>query len=147
MAVWRVGSRRLHHRGVTVGCSAPNEVLVSNGAKQSVYQAVLATCRAGDEVIVPAPYWPSYPEIARLAGATPVVAPSAAAEGYALTPAALEAALTPRTRLLILCNPSNPSGCVLSPPQLDALAAVLRRHPRVWVLADEVRQQGRVTAM
>ena len=123
---------------------APDEVLVSNGAKQSVYQAVLATVGPGDEVIVPAPYWPSYPEIVRLAGATPVVVGASAADGYALTPEGLAAALTPRTRLLILCNPSNPSGCVLGAAALDALADVLRSHEhgaRVWVLADEIYER------
>ena len=89
---------------------APDEVVVSNGAKQSIWQAVLAACAPGDEVIIPAPYWVSYPEMAALAGATPVIIDTAADDGFLLTPEALEAALTPRSRMLILCTPSNPTG-------------------------------------
>ncbi|MDX1547702.1 MAG: aminotransferase class I/II-fold pyridoxal phosphate-dependent enzyme, partial [Rhodothermales bacterium] len=114
------------------------QVLCSNGAKQSVALAVLALCRDGDEVLIPAPYWVSYPEMARLAGATPVVVPTAVEDGYRLTPEALEAALTERTRLLILCSPSNPTGSVYPREELEALAAVLRRHDHVYVLSDEI---------
>jgi aspartate/methionine/tyrosine aminotransferase len=121
--------------GLTV-CAA--EVLCSNGAKQSVAQAVLATCAPGDEVLIPAPYWVSYPEMVRLAGATPVALPTTAEAEYKLTPAQLDAALTPRTRLLFLNSPSNPTGAVYSGDELEALAAVLRRHPDVIVVSDEI---------
>ena len=114
------------------------QILCSNGAKQSVALAVLALCRDGDEVLIPAPYWVSYPEMARLAGATPVVVPTTVEDGYRLTPEALEAALTERTRLLILCSPSNPTGSVYPREELEGLAAVLRRHDSVYVLSDEI---------
>ena len=114
------------------------DVLCSNGAKQSVAQAVLAVCGPGDEVLIPTPYWTSYPEQARLAGATPVVVETRPEDGYALRPEALEAALTERTRLLILTSPSNPTGAVLSRDEQEDLAAVLRRHPHVLVVADEI---------
>ena len=117
---------------------APTDIVVSNGAKQSVWQAVLATCSQGDEVIIPAPYWVSYPEMVRLAGATPVVVDTTVEEGFLLTPEKLEAALSPRTRLLILCSPSNPTGATYSRAQLEALARVVATHPRLLVLSDEI---------
>ncbi|KAJ9530043.1 hypothetical protein QJQ45_023324 [Haematococcus lacustris] len=126
---------------------APNEVVVSNGAKQSIWQAVLATCSPGDEVIIPAPYWVSYTEMATLAGAQPVVIPTTPEEGFILSADKLEAHLTPRSRLLILCSPSNPTGAVYSRldsraagqrAALEALADVVRRHPRLLVLSDEI---------
>jgi len=117
-----------------------DQVLVSCGGKQAIYEVMLATCGAGDEVIVPAPYWTSYPDIVALAGATPVILPTAAADGYAPTAASLAALLRPSTRMVILCNPSNPSGAVIPPLELEALAAVLRRpeHAHVLVLSDEI---------
>ena len=117
-------------------CAA--DVLCSNGAKQSVAQAVLAVCGPGDEVLIPAPYWTSYPEQARLAGATPVAVETRPEDGYRLRPEALEAALTARTRLLILTSPSNPTGAVLSRHDQEALAEVLRAHPDVLVVSDEI---------
>ena len=114
------------------------DVLCSNGAKQSVAQAILAVCGPGDEVLIPAPYWTSYPEQARLAGATPVAVETRPGDGYALRPGALEAALTERTRLLVLTSPSNPTGAVLSRDEQEALAEVLRRHPGVLVVSDEI---------
>jgi aspartate/glutamate/aspartate-prephenate aminotransferase len=117
---------------------APGEVVVSNGAKQAIWQALLATCAEGDEVVIPAPFWVSYPEMARLAGATPVILDTTAADGFLLSPAKLAAALTPRSRLLILCSPSNPSGAVYPPAALAALAAVVAAHPRLLVLSDEI---------
>ena len=123
---------------------APDEIVVGNGAKQAVYQAIMATCRPGDEVIIPAPYWTSYPEIVKLAGATPVVVETRREEGYLLTPQALGAAISPRTRLLVFCNPSNPTGAVHGRAAMEALAAVLLRHAhggRVWVLADEIYER------
>ena len=117
-------------------CAA--EIVCSNGAKQSVAQALLAICRPGDEVIVPAPYWVSYPEMARLAGAEPVAAAATAEADYKLTPEQLEAAMSERTRALILNSPSNPTGAVYTPDELEALAAVLRRHEHVAVVSDEI---------
>ncbi|CAM9944576.1 unnamed protein product, partial [Phaeothamnion confervicola] len=93
---------------------APSEIIISNGAKQSVYQAVLTVVRPGDEVIIAAPYWPSYPEIVRMTGGTPVIVDTTVDEGYLLSPEGLAAAITPRTRMLIFCNPSNPTGAVHS---------------------------------
>jgi histidinol-phosphate/aromatic aminotransferase/cobyric acid decarboxylase-like protein len=110
-----------------------DQVLVSCGGKQAIYEVMLATCGAGDEVIVPAPYWTSYPDIVALAGATPVILPTAAADGYAPTAASLAALLRPSTRMVILCNPSNPSGAVIPPLELEALAAVLRRPEHAHV--------------
>ena len=117
---------------------AAGDVVVSNGAKQSIWQALLATCAEGDEVVIPAPFWVSYPEMARMAGATPVVVRSTASEGFLLSAGALEGALTPRSRLLILCTPSNPSGAVYPRGRLEELAAVVARHPRLLVLSDEI---------
>jgi aspartate/glutamate/aspartate-prephenate aminotransferase len=117
---------------------AANEVVVSNGAKQSIWQALLATCAEGDEVIIPAPYWVSYPEMARLAGATPVIVDTTSQDGFLMSPEKLEAALTPRSRLLILCTPSNPSGAVYPLETLQAIAKVVEKHPRLLVLSDEI---------
>ncbi|MBP3228067.1 MAG: pyridoxal phosphate-dependent aminotransferase [Bacteroidaceae bacterium] len=117
---------------------APEQVIVSNGAKQSVCNTLLALCDAGDEVIIPAPYWVSYPQMALMAGATPVIVEAGIEQGFKITPAQLEAAITPRTRVLILCTPSNPTGAVYTAAELDALADVLRRHEQVTVIADEI---------
>ncbi|MDX1418742.1 MAG: pyridoxal phosphate-dependent aminotransferase [Rubricoccaceae bacterium] len=114
------------------------DVLLSNGAKQSVAQAVLVLCRPGDEVLIPAPYWVSYPEMARLAGATPVALETHPASDYKMTPEDLDAAIGERTRLLILNSPSNPTGAVYTPEEVEALAEVLRRHPHVYVVSDEI---------
>eukprot|EP00429_Kryptoperidinium_foliaceum_P007714 CAMPEP_0176009676 /NCGR_PEP_ID=MMETSP0120_2-20121206/4374_1 /TAXON_ID=160619 /ORGANISM="Kryptoperidinium foliaceum, Strain CCMP 1326" /LENGTH=431 /DNA_ID=CAMNT_0017342481 /DNA_START=54 /DNA_END=1346 /DNA_ORIENTATION=+ len=120
-----------------------NEIVVGNGAKQSVYQGVLATCGPGDAVIVPAPYWPSYPEMASLAGADPVIVETTAESGYLLTPESLRKTLeeNPNSKLLILCNPSNPTGGVYNREQLEGLAAVLKDFPKVLVLADEIYER------
>lgn len=117
---------------------AANEIVVSNGAKQCIWQALLATCSEGDEVIIPAPFWVSYPEMARLAGATPVIVDTTAADGFLMSPEKLKAALTPRSRLLILCTPSNPSGAVYPESMLRALSEVVATHPRLLVLSDEI---------
>ncbi|KAI3433551.1 hypothetical protein D9Q98_003362 [Chlorella vulgaris] len=116
----------------------PDQVVVSNGAKQCIWQALLAVCSPDDEVIIPAPFWVSYPEMARLAGASPVIVSSSPEEGFKLTPEALQAALTPRSRLLILCTPSNPTGAVYTREELEALAQVVAGHPRLLVLSDEI---------
>lgn len=114
------------------------EIVVGPGAKTLIFNAFAATLEAGDEVVVPAPYWVSYPDMVRLNGGVPVIAPSDAAGGFKLTPGALEAALTPRTRWLVLNTPNNPTGAVYSRRELEGLAAVLRRHPHVWVMTDEI---------
>lgn len=117
---------------------AEDEIVVSNGAKQAIWQAVLATCSPGDEVIIPAPYWVSYPEMAQLAGATPIIINTAPEANFLLTAQQLQAALTPKSRLLILCTPSNPTGSVYPKEALEALADVVRQHPRLLVLSDEI---------
>tara|TARA_B110000977_G_scaffold164329_1_gene210747 strand:+ start:495 stop:1682 length:1188 start_codon:yes stop_codon:yes gene_type:complete len=116
----------------------PLEIVLSNGAKQSVAQGVIATCGPGDEVIVPAPFWVSYPEMCRLAGAEPVIVQTTAEDGFLLDAEVLKKTLTPNSRLLILCSPSNPSGAVYSEEALIAIADVIRDHPRLLVLADEI---------
>ncbi len=116
-------------------------VLCSNGAKQSVAQAVLAVCGPGDEVLIPAPYWVSYPEMARLAGATPVPISTTVEDDYTMTPEALREAITDQTRVLLFNSPSNPTGAVYSPERVRELAAVIREHPRLLVVADEIYAQ------
>jgi len=115
-----------------------DEVLVSNGAKQSVCNAVMALVNPGEEVIIPAPYWVSYPQMALLAGGTPVFVEATFEQNFKMTPEQLEAAITPRTRLLILCSPSNPTGSVYNKEELRALANVIIKHEDLFVLADEI---------
>ncbi len=114
------------------------QVLVTNGGKQALYNLFQVLLGPGDEVLLPAPYWLSYPEIARLAGASVTLLPSDAAQGFRLRPEQLEAAITPASKLLVLNSPGNPTGMVLSRPELEAIAAVLRRHPQVAVVCDEI---------
>lgn len=116
----------------------PDQILVSNGAKQSVMQAVVAVCSPGDEVIIPAPYWVSYPEIARLADATPVIIPTEISENFLLKPEFLASRLNDKSRLLILCSPSNPTGSVYPKRLLEEIADIVRKHPRLLVLSDEI---------
>lgn len=116
----------------------PSAISVSNGAKQSVCNALMALVNPGDEVIIPAPYWVSYPEMVKLAGGTPVIVHAPIEQDFKMTAAQLEAAITPATRALILCSPSNPTGSVYSQAELRELAAVLERHERVIVLSDEI---------
>ena len=115
-----------------------NEILVSNGAKQSVCNTIMALVNDGDEVIIPAPYWVSYPQMAKLAGGVPVFIEATFEQNFKITPEQLEAAITPKTRMLILCSPSNPTGSVYSQEELDSLAEVIKRHEDVFVLADEI---------
>lgn len=115
-----------------------SEILVSNGAKQAVCNAVMALVDDGDEVIIPTPYWVSYPQMVLLAGGTPVHITAGFDQEFKITPEQLEAAITPKTRMLILCSPSNPTGSVYSKEELEALANVLRKYPEVYVLADEI---------
>lgn len=117
---------------------SPAQISCSNGAKQSVCNAVMAIVNSGDEVIIPAPYWVSYPEMVKLAGGTPVIVEAGIEQDFKITPEQLEAAITPATRALILCSPSNPTGSVYSREELERLAGVLTRHERVIVLADEI---------
>ena len=115
-----------------------SEVLVSNGAKQSVCNMLMALVNDGDEVIIPAPYWVSYPQMTKLAGGVPVVVNADFDQNFKITPQQLEDAITPKTKLLILCSPSNPTGSVYSEKELEALAEVIKRHEDVFVLADEI---------
>jgi aspartate/glutamate/aspartate-prephenate aminotransferase len=144
----------------------PDEIVLSNGAKQSVWQGVMACCSPGDEVVIPAPFWVSYPEMARLAGAEPVVVETDSSQGFLMTAEQLRGALNEKSRLLILCSPSNPSGAVYTEEQLQEIAKVVRyvyrgrcvfisladcaltsplrtrqharEHPRLVVLSDEI---------
>ena len=115
-----------------------NEVLVSNGAKQSVCNTVMALVNDGDEVIIPSPYWVSYPQMVKLAGGIPVIVNAGFEQNFKMTPAQLEAAITPKTRMIILCSPSNPTGSVYSKEELEALAEVVKKHDDLFVLADEI---------
>ena len=116
----------------------PAQVSVGTGGKQILYNALMATLNPGDEVIIPAPYWVSYPDMVLLAGGEPVVVPAGIDTGFRLTPEALEAAITPRTRWFIFNSPSNPTGAGYSRDELKALTDVLMRHPHVWVMTDDM---------
>ena len=114
------------------------QISCANGAKQSVCNTIMALINKGDEVIVPAPYWVSYPEMVKLAEGTPVIVRAGIEQDFKITPAQLEAAITPNTRALILCSPSNPTGSVYTKEELQGLAEVLAKHERVIVIADEI---------
>lgn len=116
----------------------PAEISVSNGAKQCVCNAILALIDDGEEVIIPAPYWVSYPQMVKLAGGIPVIVPAGFEQDFKMTPEQLEAAITPNTRMLILCSPSNPTGSVYTAEELEALATVILKHEDLFVLADEI---------
>src|ERR1700723_1320920 len=116
----------------------PSQTFVSPGGKSIIYNALLATLNPGDEVIVPAPYWVSYPDIVLLGGARPVIIECTLADGFRLTPEALEKAITPKTKWLIFNQPSNPTGACYTREQLKALTDVLMKHPQVWVLTDDM---------
>jgi aspartate aminotransferase len=116
----------------------PSQVNVSPGGKPVIFNAMMASLNAGDEVVIPAPYWVSYPDMVLLAGGEPVFVPTRAENGFKVEPAALEAAITPRTRWLILNSPSNPSGAAYTRAELKAVAEVLLRHPQVWILTDDM---------
>ncbi|KAF0695178.1 Aste57867_13985 [Aphanomyces stellatus] len=143
MIALRRAIARYLQRAKSVAYDPATEILVSSGAKQSVFQALLVSCSPGDKVLIPAPYWVSYPDMAKLAGAVPVILPTRLDNSYLVEPAALRAALTahPTTRVLILCNPSNPAGVLHGPELLADIAAVLRDFPNVLVLADEIYEQ------
>jgi aspartate aminotransferase len=115
-----------------------SQISVGTGGKQVLYNALIATLDVGDEVIIPTPYWVSYPDIVLLGGGTPVFAPTTMETGFKLTAAALEAAITPKTKWLIFNSPSNPSGAAYMETELRALTDVLMRHPHVWLLSDDM---------
>lgn len=115
-----------------------NEVIAGTGGKQGVCNTILALVNPGDEVIIPAPYWVSYPQMAKLAGATPVVVRVGFEQDFKMTAEQLEAAITPKTKMLILCSPSNPTGSVYSQEELNALAEVILKHEDIFVLSDEI---------
>jgi aspartate aminotransferase len=128
--------------GITV---PPSQVLVSTGGKQSVFLCLTATLNPGDEVVIPAPWWVSYPEIVRFSGASVVKVATTPASGYRMSAEQLEAAITPQTRWLLLNSPGNPTGATYSAEELLALAEVLRRHPRVLVMSDDIYAPLRYT--
>ena len=119
------------------------EIVVGNGAKQCVYQGLLAACGLGDEVIIPAPYWPSYPEMALLVGAKPIILETSVSDGYLINPQKLDECLCnhPKAKVLILCNPSNPTGGVHSTQLLQQIAVVLEKYPNIVILADEIYER------
>jgi aspartate aminotransferase len=117
---------------------APDQVIVTTGGKQALFNALVATLNPGDEVVIPAPYWVSYPDMVRLAGGTPVIVEGRLETGFRITPQALDAAITPRTKWFIFNSPSNPTGAGYDADQLRALAEVLLAHPHVWVMSDDM---------
>lgn len=114
------------------------EILVSNGAKQSVCNTLMALVDEGDEVIIPAPYWVSYPQMVKLAGGNPTIVKTGFAQEFKISPTQLEAAITPKTKVIILCSPSNPTGSVYSQSELEGLAHVILKHEDLYVIADEI---------
>jgi aspartate aminotransferase len=119
----------------------PDQVIVTNGGKHSLFNLMMALLNTGDEVIVPVPFWVSYPEMVKLADGKPVFVKTDEANGYKITPAQLEAAITPKTKLFVLNSPSNPTGMVYSPTEIKALAGVLLRHEQVLVVSDEIYEK------
>jgi aspartate aminotransferase len=116
----------------------PSEITVGTGGKQVLYNALMATVNPGDEVVIPAPYWVSYPDMVALAGGTSVPVPATMESGFKISPAALEKAITPRTKWLIFNSPSNPSGAAYTRAEIRALADVLLKHPHVWIMTDDM---------
>jgi aspartate aminotransferase len=116
----------------------PAQISCANGAKQSVCNTLMVLVNEGDEVIIPAPYWVSYPEMVKLAGGKNIIVPAGIEQDFKITPAQLEAAITPKTKVLILCSPSNPTGSVYSQQELAGLADVLAKHPQIYIIADEI---------
>ena len=117
---------------------AIDQITINAGGKHTLFNAMVATVDPGDEVVIPAPYWVSYPDVVLFAGGTPVFAPAGAAQNYKLKPEQLEAAITPKTKWVILNSPSNPTGAAYSEAELKALGEVLERHPHVWIFADDM---------
>jgi aspartate aminotransferase len=133
-----VAAKFRHDSGIDY---ADDEVIVATGGKQIIFNALLATIDAGDEAIIPAPCWVSYPDIVKFAGGVPVIVPCGADQAFRLQPTQLAAAITPRTRWFILNNPANPTGVGYSAPELRALAEVLLDHPNVWILTDDIYEK------
>lgn len=117
---------------------AINQITINAGGKHTLFNAMVATLDPGDEVVIPAPYWVSYPDVVLFAGGTPVFAPAGAAQNYKLKPEQLEAAITDKTKWVILNSPSNPTGAAYSEAELKALGEVIERHPHVWIFADDM---------
>ena len=130
-----IASKFLRENGLTY---ETDQITVSSGGKQVLYNALMATLNPGDEVIIPAPYWVSYPDMVKLAGGEPVIVETTFESGFRMSPGDLEAAITPRTKWLIFNSPSNPTGAGYSPLELKALTDVLERHPHVWVMSDDM---------
>ncbi|TGR64833.1 pyridoxal phosphate-dependent aminotransferase [bacterium M00.F.Ca.ET.194.01.1.1] len=130
-----IAAKFLRENGLTYQDS---QTIASTGGKQIIFNAMVSTLNAGDEVIIPSPYWVSYPDIVKFCGATPVFVDTTAESEFKLTPETLDAAITPRTRWLIINSPSNPSGSVYTAGDLKSLGEVLVRHPHVWVLTDDM---------
>ena len=128
-------SKFARENGLTYGTK---QISVSSGGKQVLYNALMATLNPGDEVIIPAPYWVSYPDMVKLAGGEPVIITTSLEAGFRMSPEDLEAAITPKTKWLIFNSPSNPTGAGYAPDQLKALTDVLERHPHVWILSDDM---------
>ena len=124
---------------------APNEILVSVGGKQSFFNLAQAFINAGDEVIIPAPYWVSYPDMVKIADGVPVIVECPSEQDFKITPEQLEAAITPKTKLLVLNSPSNPTGMIYTLDELKAIAEVLKRHPQVYVASDDMYEHIRWT--
>ncbi|MBF0624026.1 MAG: pyridoxal phosphate-dependent aminotransferase [Magnetococcales bacterium] len=120
---------------------SPKQVVVTVGGKQAIYNLIQAIIDPGDEVIIPAPYWVSYPDIVLLADGQPVIVDTAEADGFKMTPAALETAITPRSKLLVINSPSNPTGAAYTEAEIKALGEVLKRHPQVWVMSDDIYEK------
>ena len=116
----------------------PKEIIVGTGGKQGVCNTFMALVNPGDEVIIPAPYWVSYPQMAKLAGGTPIVIRAGIDQNFKITPEQLEKAITPKTKLLVICSPSNPTGSVYTQEELNALAEVILKHEDIYVLSDEI---------
>lgn len=117
---------------------APEQIVVSGGAKQSLCNVILATINRGDEVVIPTPAWVSYVEMVKLAEGVPVTVHAGVEQNFKITPAQLEEAITPKTRMLLLCSPSNPTGSVYTRDELKALAEVVAKHPDILILSDEI---------
>src|SRR5450432_485104 len=118
----------------------PSQIIVSNGAKHSCYNAILATCQPGDEVIIPSPYWVSYPDMVKLAGAEPVIVPTTERNGWKMRAEDFENAMTPRTKMLILNSPNNPSGAVYTREELEAIVEVAAEED-IYILSDEIYEK------
>jgi aspartate aminotransferase len=116
----------------------PSQIIVGTGGKQVLYNALMATLNPGDEVIIPAPYWVSYPDMVALAGGEPVIVPGRMEDGFKIKPEALERAITPKTKWIIFNSPSNPTGAAYTRDELKAITAVLAKHPQVWVMSDDI---------